>query len=114
MAKQVRDIDTLKTYIAGVVERAGHHAPGVEDIVLALAGAVVWRKDPTTPLKVNTRDGQMTNVLWVEIGGKRYAFSYNHDQQTVEVRAQTLQGAVMRSFSNSTPVNEVKAFFGGL
>ena len=114
MATRVRDVDTLREYVAGVVVRADHHGQGVNEIVLAIAGAIIWRKDPDIALEVNTRDGQMTNVLWVEIGGKRYAFSYNHDQQTVEVREGSTQGAVLGSFSNGTPLSQVKTFFAGL
>ena len=31
-----------------------------------------------------SREGHMTNVLWVKIGGKRYAFSYNHQIGAIE------------------------------
>ncbi|MEH1935142.1 MAG: hypothetical protein V7L14_15895 [Nostoc sp.] len=45
MPLEVTDIQTLKGYIDGVMERADHHAGGVNEISLALAGAIVWRKD---------------------------------------------------------------------
>ena len=58
--------------------------------------------------------GDMKNVLWVRIGGKRYALSYNHEASSIEVRERTTQGKVLASFTNANTAQEVKAFFGGL
>ena len=45
MPEQVTYIDVLRDYLNGVVGRADHHAEGVNEVVLAVAGGVVWRKD---------------------------------------------------------------------
>ncbi len=110
MPTEVRDLNVLKKYITGVIGRADHHAPGVNEIVLALVGGIVWRKD-AKPIDVHTKDGEMKNVMWVRIGGKKYAFSYNHEAGEIEIRKRTIQGKVIHSFSNDTPVSEVKEVF---
>lgn len=110
MSQAVSDVDTLQRYIAGVVSRANHHAHNVNEIALALVGAIIWRKD-ATEIKVMTRDGEMTNVLWVSIGGKRYAFSYNHGMGTVEMREGTLKGNVLASFNNATSIADLMKVF---
>ena len=112
MPREIDDIDVLQQYIRGVVERAEHHAPGVDEIALALAGAIVWRKEGR--LRALERDGEMKNVLWVTIGQTRYALSYNHNSAAIEVREQTVQGRTLASFTNDSPLADVKRFFGSL
>ena len=51
MSLTVEDINSLQQYIVGVMNRADHHAGNVNEIVLALAGAIVWEKDDT-PIRV--------------------------------------------------------------
>lgn len=113
MPAQIQDVDLLQNYIKGVMERADHHAGAVKEIVLALAGAIVWKKD-TTPIEVYAKDGEMKNVLWVRINGNRYAFSYNHIASTIEMRQGTTHGQVVSSFSNTTPIATVFSLFDGL
>lgn len=112
MPRTVSNIDVLQEYISGVMERAEHHAGNVEEIALAIGGALIWRKDG--PIKVYEREGKMTNALWVTIGGKKYALSYNHRAERIEVREQSMQGKLLKSFTNVTPISEVKQFFADL
>lgn len=115
MSVTVSDVDDLKKYIEGVMGRAGHHARGVQGIALALAGAIVWRKDDQSDIMVMAaRDGGTANVLWVTINGKRYAFSYNHDAGTIEMRENSVQGNVIGSFDDSTAVADIVSTFGSL
>jgi len=113
MPLAVQDVDTLQQYISGVMDRADHHAGKVSAAVLALAGAVIWRKD-AAPLQAMAQDGGLKNVLWVSIRGHRYAFSYNHPQQQIEMRAGTTHGAVLHTFDNSTPITDIEAIFRAL
>lgn len=113
MPRSVGDVDVLTEYISGVIRRADHHAGGVDAIALAVAGGILWRKDPGTDLEVFEREGKMTNVLWVVVGGTRYALSYNHDG-AIEIRRGSTHGDVVASFSNSNTAVEVKEFFEGL
>jgi hypothetical protein len=110
MTRQVAATDLLRDYIAGVMDRADHHAAGVNEIVLALAGALVWRKDKD-PVEVTVRDGDMKNVLWFRAGGTRYALSYNPRSGAMELRESGTQGQLMGSFTNSTPCSEVRRIF---
>jgi hypothetical protein len=112
MPRVVTDIDVLQEYLSGVIDRADHHADNVSEICLAIAGAIVWRKDGD--IRVYERQGQMTNALWVHIGGQRYALSYNHVAAQIEVREVNMQGDVLASFDNSSSVADVRRFFGSL
>ena len=112
MPRTVKHVDTLQEYIRGVIERAEHHAGDVDEICLAIVGAIIWRKDGE--LKVLERDGDMKNVLWVEISGTRYAFSYDHEHHQIECREGTTQGPRLAAFTNATPLAAVKDFFAGL
>jgi len=107
----VTDVTVLKAYLQGVMERADHHANEVEEIALALAGAIIWRKDDGKDIEVMQHQGETKNVLWVYIKGSRYAFSYNHGAKTIEMREGTTRGAVLHSFSNKTNLSELHSIF---
>lgn len=113
MPQQVTDIDVLRDYLRGVVDRADHHAQNVNEIALAIAGGVIWRKDDD-PLEVMVREGEMKNVIWFKVNGQRYALSYNHETQEIELRQGTTQGIVLGSFSNSISNDQVRQIFAGL
>jgi hypothetical protein len=112
MPRTVTDVDVLQEYIGGVMRNVAHHAGNVGDIALAIAGAIIWRKDG--PIRVFEREGKMTNALWVTVGGRQYALSYSHDDMAIEVRADSMRGEVLASFTNNTAVSEVKKFFEAL
>lgn len=114
MPARVPDVDTLQTYIRGVMDRAEHHARNVDEVCLTVAGALVWRKDPGTDLQVMAQAGEMKNVLWVHIGGHRYALSYNHHSGTIDVREGSIQGKVLACFTNASTTAAVKSFFAAL
>ena len=113
MPQEVTDIDVLRDYLKGVVGRADHHARGINEVVLAVAGGVVWRKDDG-PLEVRTRKGEMGNVLWFTVDRERYALSYNHKTEEIELKTGSTQGKVAASFSNITSNADVRAVFDGL
>ena len=113
MALQVADLNTLETYLDGVMNRSEHHAITVGGIALALLGAVLWKKDDA-PIEVRTHDGRPANILWVQIAGQRYALAYNHHDECIELRARTQSGDVLHRFTNATPVAEVWQVFENL
>ena len=112
MPRTVTDVDVLQDYIRGVMKRADHHAGNINEVCLVIAGAVVWRKDGD--IRVYERQGQMTNALWVQINGSRYALSYNHDAGQIKIREDSMQGNVLASFDNSNTAAEVRQFFESL
>lgn len=114
MPLPVSDVDVLKGYIDGVMARADHHANEVEEIALGLAGAIIWRKDDGKDIEVMQQQGATKNVLWVYIGGRRYAFSYNHVAKAIEMRDGTTRGPMLHSFSNDTPLATLHQVFAGL
>ena len=113
MPAPVATIDVLQRYLVGVLERADHHADAVNEVILSLAGAIVWRKDQDD-IEVLEREGDMKNVLWLRINGQRYAFSYNHESGHIEMRAGSTQGQLVAEFSNDMSAAEVKNVFLGL
>ncbi|MFZ0929123.1 MAG: hypothetical protein WAN11_11015 [Syntrophobacteraceae bacterium] len=113
MPQQVTDIDVLRDYLRGVVDRADHHAQNVNEIALAIAGGVIWRKDDE-PLEVMVGEGEMKNVIWFKVNGQRYALSYNHETQEIELRQGSTQGNLRASFSNSMSNDQVRRIFAEL
>mgnify|MGYP006295201041 CR=1 FL=1 len=110
MPQEITDVNQLQMYLQGVMQRAEHHAGSVDEVVLALAGAIIWKKDDE-PIEVMAKDGDMKNVMWVKINGIRYAFSYAHSTGKIEVRRKSTQGETIREFSDTDTPKDVKAFF---
>jgi Integron cassette protein VCH_CASS1 chain len=113
MAIQARDVEILHRYAQGVMDRAEHHAGNVSAICLALLGAIIWRGEPGS-VEIKQYAGELANVLWVTIDGVRYAFAYNHRLDCIEMRDRTVQGTVLHTFTNQTPVTDVEAIFRSL
>ncbi|EGQ7645831.1 hypothetical protein ACPF3S_003731 [Vibrio cholerae] len=113
MALTVKDVNILSQYISGVMARAEHHAGNVGEIALALAGAILWRKDDTN-IKVMAHGADTKNVLWVTINGEQYAFSYNHSSEKIEMRKGSTHGNTIHEFDNSTPLSKLVKIFKGL
>jgi hypothetical protein len=114
LALTVTEVDELRDYLIGVMERADDHAGDVRNIALALAGAILWRKDDGEPIQVRSHNGQAANVLWARIGGTRYAFSYNHQAAAIDMRRDTLRGPTLHSFTNATPLVQIRTVFEAL
>lgn len=112
MALTINTIRVLNDYITGVMERADHHGQNVNEIALAIAGAIIWKV--TDDIDVKEYDGQTKNVLWMTVNGNRYALSYNHTAQTIELRDRSTQGNVIASFTNATPITDLKTVFNAL
>jgi len=110
MPLTVADLDTLEIYLSGVMNRSEHHADTVGAVALTLIGAILWKKD-AEPIEVKTYDGKPANILWVQIGGRRYALAYNHKKACIELRDRTLTGATIAEFDNDAPATEVYRFF---
>ena len=70
MALTVETIDLWREYLKGVMNRANHHAQNVNEIALALIGAIIWRS--TDEVKVMEREGEAKNILWMCIIGKNF------------------------------------------
>ncbi|MCD8406309.1 hypothetical protein LNI88_11815 [Tenacibaculum dicentrarchi] len=112
MATTIQNIEILREYLTGVLDRANHHAQNVNEIALTIAGGIIWRT--TNNIKVMSRDGEMKNVLWLQVEDRRLCFVYNHENGNIEVRESSIQGNVIQSFNNNTPLNIVKTFFENL
>lgn len=113
MAITVNSLSALNQYLSGVMERADHHAANVNEIVLAIAGAIIW-KVADDVVHVREYNGAPANMLWMTINGTRYAFSYNHSIQTIELKKDGMNGPVVASFTNATPILDVKTIFNKL
>lgn len=112
MAITIQNIEILREYLTGVLDRANHHAQNVNEIALAIAGGIVWKT--TNNIKVLSRDGEMKNVLWLQVESRTLCFVYNHNNSNIEVREGTIQGNMIASFNNMTPLSNVKSFFESL
>ncbi len=112
MAISINSIETLQRYLNGVLDRADHHAGNVEGVSLALLGAIVWKSD--REIEVREYKGSPANMIWFWVGGNRYAMSYNHSTEQIELKERTHKGGVLHSFDNATSYQEVIEIFNSL
>lgn len=113
MALTINTLRLLNEYITGVMERADHHGQNMNEIALVIAGAIIWKvKDED--VEVRTYNGETANVLWMKINGVRYALAYNHATEEIEIRDRTINGTVIASFSNNSPIAQIKQVFNTL
>lgn len=112
MPTTIESIEILQEYLKGVLDRANHHAQNVNSIALAIAGGIIWRS--TNRIKVLSREGDLKNVLWLEVNQTRLCFVYDHLSGNIDIRETSTQGKTIKSFNNKTPLDEVKTFFESL
>ena len=112
MASKINEVDVLQEYIKQLTVKSDHHAKNVNEIIFPLIGTIVWKK--TGDMQVLERDGEIKNVLWVYIGSKKYAFSYNHNKFKIEMREKSIKGKVLFSFDNNTNVKDIVENFSNL
>lgn len=113
MAVTATDVDILRRYAEGVMNRADHHAGEVTAAALALLGGIIWRAEPGS-IEIKQYGGNLANVLWFKVSGQRFAFAYNHQTEVIELRTRTQSGPAIRSFDNQSTVEEIEDAFRSL
>jgi hypothetical protein len=112
MKLAISSIEDYEKYLHGVEDKIEHHAGNVRNPFLVLASVVPMIKDEDEPILVFQQDGEIKNVAWIKIKGERYAFSYNHIDDFIEIRERTTRGKVLLAINNqSEVVKEIYNFF---
>lgn len=112
MAISINSIEILQTYLNGVLSRAEHHAGNVEGVALTLAGAVIWKS--TGEIEVREYAGSPANMIWFWVNDNRYALTYNHSNEQIELKNRTYNGEVIANFDNGTEYSEIIRVFNDL
>jgi|SRR5215469_1359219 len=110
IAKHLVDtMQELHNYGRRVMANSTHHAKSVNEVVVPIMGAIIIYSDPAT-VEV------ATNVIWFNSRktGTRYACSYNHKTQKVEVRRGSIQGVAVTALDNTASLFNVKEVFKNL
>jgi hypothetical protein len=107
MAITANDVETLRIYASGVMDRADDHADHVSAAALALLGGIIWKADPGS-ISIRQYDGAPANMLWIEVAGRRYAFLYRHGGK-IEIHDRSQSGALLYSFDNQNSLVEIEA-----
>ena len=112
--KKIADVDMLQEYIAGLMGRALHHGGNVREIVLAMVGGIIWRKDGD--IEARTYKGNMVIALKFQVRGQTYMGGYQRDTKKIEIREMGTGQVVRRryEFDNSTTPEQVIDFFKSL
>lgn len=111
MAVRVNQVEELKSYFFGVVKRSEHHAPGVSDVIYPLLGLIVLNMDENSDIQVRGSEGATGNILWFTKSGQRYAFRYEHADDTIELRRDSFKGQLLQKINNSVSIVDLKNLF---
>lgn len=115
MARSLTTDIEIDAFIDKVINEAAHHAPAVELIIFPLSQAVRSKLNLAQDrVDIYERLGQMARTCWVVISGKRYVFSYNYDDQKIDLRDRSIQGAVIFQFDNQTSQATLQQVVGNL
>lgn len=112
MPVKVRSVDVLRQYFRGVVSRANDHAPNVNQVIYPLLGMITLSMDEESDIEVRGKDNSaLGNILWAVIRGNRYAFRYEHEDDSIEIRRETHNGEILHRINNSTTVTDLRRIF---
>jgi len=114
MAVRVNEVEELKSYFFGVVQRSEHHAPNVSNVIYPLLGLIVLNMDENSDIQVRGSEGATGNILWFTKSGQRYAFRYEHADDTIELRRDSFKGPLLQKIDNSVSIASLKALFDRL
>lgn len=114
MSVRVNDVEVLKEYFSGVVARSEHHAPNVNEVIYTLLGLIILNMDENSDIQVRGSEGATGNMLWFSVNQTRYAFRYEHADDTIEIRKNSYRGPLIAKVNNSTPTANLKSIFASL
>ena len=95
------------------MQRADHHAGKVKGAALAILGGIIWRAEPNS-IRIHQFAGNSGNMLSARIGGRDYAFRYEHATEQFEIRDSSENGPVLHRYDDATPVADIEAAFRAL
>lgn len=114
MAIKVNNVSQLQAYFKGVVERSDHHAGGVNNIIYPLLGLIILYQDSNKEIEVKSYGGGSGNMIWIVINNSRYAFRYEHTDETIEIRNKTFKGDLLHKVNDATSIETLKNIFKNL
>jgi hypothetical protein len=114
MAIALKSVDALQEHLRGVLEHADRQAGGINEVLLAVIGGILWRKNPGEPVRVGDKNGAGGNIIWFRIGAQRYALLYKYKAGRIELMLDSRHGHVLHAFTNATPLADVVRVFSTL
>jgi hypothetical protein len=111
---QSQNDDLVNGFIHGMMVHVKWSASNVDRIALQLGEAISSNRDRKKYARARMKDGFKSSALWVYLRGSRYVFCYEHSAGTIEMRAKFLNGALLHTFSNATPLEELESVFASL
>ncbi|MCZ4296638.1 hypothetical protein [Henriciella marina] len=115
MARRLKTDNEIDAFIEKVTTEANHHALNVNRVIQPLSEEVRERLDlKSDKVEVYEREGRIARTCWVVIDGSRYVFSYNYNNEQIDLRERSLRGQVLSSFENSTSRQTIRKAVAGL
>ena len=111
MPVKVNQVEELKNYFLGVVQRSEHHAPNISEVIYPLLGLIVLNMDENSDIQVRGNEGATGNILWFTKNNQRYAFRYEHEDDTIELRRDNFKGPLIQKIDNSVSISTLKTLF---
>ncbi len=114
MSIKIKTVEELKKYFAEVVNKSKHHAPNVNEIIYPMLGLIVLKLDQKSEILARSYNGNPANMLWININGSKYAFCYQHTDDIIEIRKDSIKGNILYKINNQTGIANLKGIFDKL
>ena len=75
---------------------------------------IVLKLDGNSDIQVRSYADAPGNMLWIYINGSRYAFRYEHADDTIEIRKDSYKGPILHKVNNQTGIGGLKTIFDSL
>lgn len=104
MAIIIDSLDSLQTYLNGVIKRSDHHAGNVRGASLALIGAILNKANGE--IRVREYNGRPANMIWFSVNSNNYVMKYNHDTGRIELHDRN-NGNMISEFDDLTSYQNI-------
>jgi len=109
MKNNLTTIQEVQVFVKERIQKAGHHAKDVIQIVPVLLGHVLaYGEDITVKFEDSTPYG---NLIWFNLNDTPYCLAYNHKTLKIDLRNRSQKGDSIKSFNNKTELDEISNLF---
>lgn len=110
MSKPILSQAAVERHVARLEAYADHHAPHLTWMLSAL-GELVWKY--ADPGSIATRSGEqrLGRIVFFEVRGRRYVFSYMPGIKHIQLRYRTLQGKAVEELTGEESPKQLDKLF---
>ena len=113
MRTRILDMRVFEEVVGALIQEAAHDGSTLVEVLGAVAVCIAFHRVPGTEIEL-VRTGSLSTLTWVDVGGGRYAFAFDHASgDCIQVKRGGTRGLVVATFDSNTTLHQVRQFFAG-